>query len=336
MPDSLAIKFIQACGAGKIEDIDRIFSTLSIDEKNELIKFDHHACFHVGAANGHTEVINFIFKYVKSVTDEIPANEAVIPVFLDRKGESFKTALNNKQIKTVERILEEEYLFNFCLDIIAEDPSFIKIIWNSTLRNCIIYLFAQYCSQNISSVQRLLEIIPQSSHHLLLEDAPLKLFTSALCIMNFHPFGRACQNGKLDIIQLLWNLVSNDYQKKVIKDNFASFFILATKNGYIEILKQLATWTESQQLKISLFSSEDFSAFIYAADRGYLEIVQFIWESLFPSLQLEALKASNFAAYRLAAKNQHLHVMAFLEAKIDIKNREKMKSAVNQGVIPSK
>jgi hypothetical protein len=154
--------------------------------------------------------------------------------------------------------------------------------------------------------------------------------------MNFHPFGRACQNGKLDIIQLLWNLVSNDYQKKVIKDNFASFFILATKNGYIEILKQLATWTESQQLKISLFSSEDFSAFIYAADRGYLEIVQFIWESLFPSLQLEALKASNFAAYRLAAKNQHLHVMAFLEAKIDIKNREKMKSAVNQGVIPSK
>lgn len=337
MSQSLAIKFIQVCSLGKIEEVDSIFSTLSIEEKNELIKFDNYACFHLAAANGHVDVVNFILNYVKSVTDEIPADEAVIPIFLDRNGEGFKAAIGNKYIETVERILNEEYLFQFCIDIIASEPNFIIIIWNSVLRNSIIYIFAECCSQNITSVQRILKIVPQSFHHLFLEDVPEKLFiTDSFCVMNLNPFVMACQSGKLDIIQFLWNLFSDNYKKKLMEHQFELSLNFAAKNGHIGIVKQLAAWAESQQLKISILTSKDFSTFIYAADKGYLNIIQFIWDSLTPSLQLGALKASNFAAYRLATKNHHLHVMNFLESKIDIENKEKMKNAVNQGVIPPK
>ncbi len=337
MSDSLAIKFVQACGTGRIEEVNSIFSSLSFEEKIEIIKFDHYACFHIAASNGHVDVISFIFHYIKSVTDEGLADEAVIPVFLARNGEGFKIALANKHIKAVEIILVEEYLFQFCMDIIEEAPNFIKILWNSALRNTIVYLFAVCCSQNISFVKRILEIVPQPSHHLLFEDIPEKLYiTDKFCIMNINPFDMACLYGKLDIIQLLWNLSSIYFQKKIIEYQFGSCFILAAKYGHVEILKQLATWAGSHQLKTSILTSMDYSAFIYAADEGYLEVMQFIWESIPPSLQLEALEASNFAAFRLASRNQHFPVMNFLEAKIDAEDIGKKKKAVNQGVIPPK
>ncbi|WP_261788338.1 ankyrin repeat domain-containing protein [Coxiella burnetii] len=212
----------------------------------------------------------------------------------------------------------------------------MKIIWNSSLRNCILYIFEECCSQDISSVQRILELVPKPSQHLLLDD-PGKLPVSiSFYRVNLSPFKRACQSGKLDIVQLLWSLSSSSNQKKLIENRFEASFILAAKNGHVEILKQLVKWVESKQLKISLLKSKDFSAFIYSADKGYLEIVQLIWESIPSPLQLEALKARNFAAYRLATKNQHHSVRSFLETKIDEVNRRKMKNAVNQGVFPKK
>ncbi|MFK3616678.1 hypothetical protein [Coxiella burnetii] len=81
MPDSLSSRVVNACSLGNIEEVNKTFSSLSLEQKNQIIKFDHYACFHVAAANGHFDVIDFIFNYVKSITDKIPADEAVISVF---------------------------------------------------------------------------------------------------------------------------------------------------------------------------------------------------------------------------------------------------------------
>lgn len=315
-----SFKFLQACDLGRVEELRSIFSSLSAAEKNELIKLDRYAGFHIAAAKGHVGIIDFIFDQAKKLTDEVPADEAVIPIFLAREGEGFTLALTNKHIKVVEAILKEEYLFNYCEDIILEN--YVDFIWNSDLRNFIFYLFAKCCGQNISSVQRIVEIVPQSSHHLFLEDVPPFLNKRFL---NLNSFEEACGSGKQDIVQLLWDLTSD---KKPLERKFTSSFLRAVKNGHLEVIKQLVAWAGSE-----LLTSEDYSAFIYAADKGYLEIVQFIWESLPPSLQLEALAASNFAAYRLATKNQHSHVVSFFEVVSDAALQKKMKNAVNQGII---
>jgi hypothetical protein len=329
-------EFIQVCSKGDIKKFDQLFSSLSIDQKNEFIRFDNYACFHFAAANGHHQIVKTIFNYVKSVTDEIPIEEAVIPLFSARNGESFRAALANHHIKTVELILVEEFLFDVCLDIIAENKEFLKIIWNSPLRVCILYLFNQYCGRDILLVQHMLEVLPKSSQHLLIEHISdeyniLNKFT----IHSLSPFKTACACNKLDIVQFLWGLFSLPHQIKMIETQFPSCIIIAAKNGHLDIIKQLAAWVKSER-KTSLLMSMDFSAFIYAADKGYIEIMQFIWESLPGSLRSDALAAGNFAAYRLATKHQHFPVMTFLEKNSSKETVEKMKKAIKQGVFPPK
>src|SRR5262249_7026059 len=101
-----------------------------------------------------------------------------------------------------------------------------------------------------------------------------------------------------------------------------------------DIIKQLVLWVETEERKTALVSSVDFSAFVYAADRGYIEIIEYIWESLPALLHSQALAASNFAAYRLATKNHHTSIIAFFEANSSEKTINKMKKAVTQGVFP--
>ncbi len=334
MSNPLFIKFIQACSTGHMREFYALFSSLSIEQKNALIAQDNYICFHLAAANGYHDIVKAILDYVKSVTDSLPAEEAVIPVFFARKGEAFKAALDNQHIKTVGLILQEEFLFDECLNIIAKNPEYIKIVWNSSLRNCILYLYSQYCGQDIALVQHILAIVPPSSHSILLEyiSDEYEIVMNQFTVHHMSPFKAACAYGKLDIIQFLWGLVSLSHRHKIIETQFSSCCIMAAKNGHLDIIKQLAVWVKPNQ-KISFLISEDFNAFIYAADRGYIEIVQFIWESLPHSLQSAALLASNFAAYRLATKKQYFKIIDFLEANTHKETIEKMKRAVTQSVI---
>lgn len=335
MSNSLQIKFIEACSSGKIEEFNKVMSTLSNKQKKELLEFDDYACFHLAAANGHLNILNAIINDIKALTDEEPADEALIPVFLARNAEGFKLALL-KHIKTAERILIEEYLFDDCINIIAETPEFIKTIWNSPLRNCILYIFEKYCAQDILLVQNILKNIPKSEWYLLLEDIPNTFFiTDNLAITQLTPFENSCDGGKLDVLQLLWSTLTPSQQKKMITTRFESCLILAAKNGYLKIIRQLLNWVEPEQ-KILLLTSNDFNAFVYAADNDHVEVMQLIWKLLPPLLQSKALAASNFSAYRLATKNNHSRVIAFLEESASEATLEKMKKAVKQGVFSSK
>lgn len=95
-------------------------------------------------------------------------------------------------------------------------------------------------------------------------------------------------------------------------------------------------WIEPAERKISLLSCQDFYVFDHAADRGYLKIMQFIWGSIPSALREKALQASNYAAYRLATKSNHADIVSFLEAHTNEETLEKMKKAVNQGIVPPK
>ena len=303
-------EWIQICEAGDMKQFHTLFSSLSIEEKNTLIEFDHYACFHISASNGHHEIVNTIFNYVKSVTNEIPCEEALVPLFLSRNSAGFKAALNHHHMQTVKLILVEEFLFHACIDIIASNPAFIKTIWHSELKNCIFYIFSEHCGRNLLDVKSLLEALPPSAQPLLIEYADDKYPIANITIHSGTPFKTACYFGKLDSLIYLWNLFSSEHQAKTIEKEFSSCFIVAAKNGHLAIMQQLVSWVKKEQ-KIALLCSEDFNAFIYAADRGYLEIVKFIWQSLPPLLHHEALAASNFAAYRLAKKSNHTSVIAF-------------------------
>jgi hypothetical protein len=343
MSDSLPIKFVQACGSGKVEEFKKAFSSLSLKEKNEIIKFDHHACFHIAAANGQLDIVNLIINHVRcednaaDSSSYIDSGEALLPLFLDRDGEGFKAAIVNQHFETVERIAEQEFLFAPCIAIIIKNLTLIKILWESPLRNCIVYSLAQSCYHNISSVQCILDNVPKSAHHLLLEDRPAQLIsTDKLSIMNLSPFANACRSGKLDIMRLLWSLFSKAHQDKLISDQFEICYVSAGKNGHLKIIEQLIEWAEPAERKISLLSCQDFYIFDLAADRGYLKVIQFIWESMPSALREKALQASNYAAYRLATKSNHTDVVSFLEAHTNEETREKMKKAVNQGIVPPK
>ena len=334
MYNSLHTQFIQACCIGNTKEFNDLFSSLSIEQKNNFIAFDHFAGFHHAAANGHFEIVKAILNHVKLVTDLIPDDEAVISIFFARNGEGFKAALENQHIKTIEIILSEDYLYYDCLKIIAENPEFIRTIWDSPLRGCILFLFSQYCEEDISLVQHLLETISKESQHLLLEYPSNKYtITNNFTIHFTSPFETACYYNKLDILQFLWNSFRLSYREKVIEEQFSSCCVTAAKQGHLDIIKQLSSWLNTEQ-KTSFLTSIDFSAFIYAADKGYVEIVQFIWEALPILLQPAALSASNYAAYRLATKMQHPHVIAFLEANASESTIEKMKKAVTQSAIP--
>ncbi len=329
MSDLLFKKFIEACSAGDTNKFHEIISSDSIVNADDLIAFNDYACFHLAAANGHSDVVKAVIDYVESVSDEMPCEEAVIPVFQARDGEGFKAALINHHMKTAKLILEQEYLFSDCMTIIENNSEFFKIIWNSSLRNCILYIFSNVCGQDISLVRKVLDDIPHSSRHLLLEQIDEKFTTQNFTAHIRNPFTTACDNGKLEILQLLWSLVSPSYQDRLVKFEFPASYIVAVKNGRLDILKQLFEWVIADE-KTSFLIFEDFCGFIYAADRGYIEILKFIWANLPDSLQSEAVSASNFAAYRLARFNQHHNVIDFLESHNTQETIKKMKNAINQ------
>jgi len=328
MRENLKTKFVQACSEGNVSEFDDILSACSEQQGNELIQFDYYACFHKAAANGHTSIVHKIFEHVIDAADKpfdqpggiFPPNEAVIPIFSSRDGEGFKAALMNHHVNTANRILDEEYLYLKCRNIIAQEDKFIKLAWELGLKFIICHIFADACATSTAAVNRILKIIPKTYHKKLL-----------IC-QNGWPFRYACRSGNLDIIRLLWQLSDADIRNYLFQSIFPAGIIDAAKNNQLELMKHLLEWANPQQ-KINCLRYEDYNSFVYAADRGYLDIVKFVYQHLPATLKGKAISASNFAAYRLATQNKHRDVVAFLEEIASDELIQKMKKALTQSAL---
>ncbi len=149
----------------------------------------------------------------------------------------------------------------------------MRIIWDSELRNCILYIFIQSCGVSLFEVQSILQQVPPASKLFFIEHSgDVFPITDKLSINAGTPFRSACLSGKLDIMQFLWESSDDDYRTKLRETQFSSCYIFAVKNGYFDIIRQLTLWVEEDN-KAAFLSTNDFSGFIYAADQGHLEII---------------------------------------------------------------
>ena len=195
---------------------------------------------------------------------------------------------------------------------------YIKIIFECGLTDVVETIFSNACRQNIVEVKRVLKIIPPYFHSQLL---------------NFNSFSNACRERTIEIMEFIWNLANQNIKNTLIENTFPICLINAIKLGERAIINKLLNWLNPNQ-QLSCLAYEEYNSFVYAADRGYLDILEIIYEILPHSVLLKAISASNFAAYRLAIKNKHTDVVLFLERISSPDQIKKMKKAVNQSIIP--
>lgn len=169
---TLFARLITACTTGNLEEAKKILHPLTRKCQSDFIAFDRYLIFHLAAANGHCNIVDFILKHVKSTTPLIPAEEAVITVLAERKWEGFKAALAHSHVHTLQAILQEEFLLYDGLDIIAQHPHYIASLWQLPLQPYLLILFTRFCSQSIRSTRKMFESIPYPGQKTLLEYPP--------------------------------------------------------------------------------------------------------------------------------------------------------------------
>lgn len=319
-PKSLA----KSIDEGNIETFNHIWVSLSHENKEKFITIDNYINFHTAAENGRIDIINCYLTHITETSEKLAAKEAMLCAFNAREAEGFKKALQNQHWDIVERFLTEEYLHSVCLDIIQASDEFLELIWNSRLQKAMILIFNNACHQNTNEVKRVLRAVPESDYHLLLMTEIVEFPNFQLKIIS--PFQAACRQGNINLIKFVWSLYDNRVKKGLMNSLFPLCLIEAAKHGHANVIKKLLEWLSPEQ-QTQLLGYEDFTSLVHAADKGFDHIIELIWGYIPTNARITAISANNYAAYRLAKRNNHVNTVELLETIVPPHLKSKMQKA---------
>lgn len=290
MQDDITQKFVQACSEGNEAEFYAILSDCSDAEREKLIKFDRYTCFHKAAAGGHAVIVRKIFTYVIYGAEKKNA---------DPKNEWFPTG--EAVIPVFEERKGEGFkaaLSNGHMDVVE------SILQEEYLNSECLHIILQ----NDEFIKIILNSKIRNEARVLLDMAcykninevkrllkivPQDFYESLLSYLNFSPFETVCRNGHIEILKLLWDLSNSKIKESLIVSEFAFPSFLIT-----------------------------------AADKGYVEIVRFIYEQFPIKDPPSLLSYRSCAAYVLATKNNHTDIVAYFEKNSSDVLIDKMKKAL--------
>ncbi len=320
MNDYIQTQLMITIEKGELKEYRKLFQTLNMEKQREFVKYNSYQYLHLAMAQGQLDIFNEMASFIFANIDN--DMEALVPAFVARNGEGFRQALDSHQWPLIEELMNDEFLQYYCFNVIVENENYIASILNQpSLKHFVPDLFNLSCKQSVLSVQRVLNIVPfENLEHLFkIQQRDLSNLSS-----QWGPFENAAYVNQIDVIEFLWNFIPDSLKMNVVKFYFPECMLIATKNGYVGVIDTILSFlTQKQQWQVLKF--QDYNVFVYAADRGDVEIMKLVWETLPNDQRLEALTASNFAAYRLAYQNTHIAVLNFLESVASNELLDKMK-----------
>ncbi len=303
-------KLVQACTDGNLSEFEDLWQSYKVDAttQKEVLEHDNFKLFHLVIASGNVDLLDKMGRLLCEISDEgWPYIEVLNIPFTARDGEGFREALIHKKNAMVKAILGDEFLEQKCLEIINERVEFIAYVSNEpSLAYVLHYLFNDACATGVEAILQLEKVLTRDQIiTFLLPDNNTELFYAPTS--SFESVNEAI------VIKHLWNLLNAKEKARAANEVFPKCLILCAKIGNAKLIDAILQLLDKAQQRECL-QFEDYNTFVYAADKGHVEVMRLVWDYLDNDGKSAALKASNNAAYRLAKQSNHVEAIAFLEA----------------------
>ncbi|MBN9289405.1 MAG: hypothetical protein BGO43_03800 [Gammaproteobacteria bacterium 39-13] len=318
---------LKACQNGEADKFQQLFSSLSAEQKIEFLSYNDYEAYHQAMASGNLTLFEGITAaIIKSfATDMMDEEEVLIPAFEARQGEGFIQALERQHLAIVESMLFVLFLDYYCNEIINTKSKYIQfVLQHSNLKPAIPDLFKQACATDLDTVKRWVDILPNET---LIE----------ICNPKFSELNQEASRSCFyyvaspEILDFLWNNLSPVIQATIANNVFPGCLVYQVKKEEVAIIEKILSLLDEKQ-QSHCFKFEDYNCFVYAADRGSLDIIKLLWKTFSSEDKINALKASNYAAYRLASKANHIQIISFLESVAPAPILLEMQPAVSQPI----
>jgi hypothetical protein len=310
-------QFVEACRSGKFSEFDNIIFPLTAEQRRELIAFDRHACFHLAVANGHRDITEMLIEYINSCAysldfssdydqsdyDDVELGTALIPVFRDRNGEGLIKAILNKNLSTVEVLLEKSCLEIPIFESISSHLACLGFLYESPLKYVVFDIFSFSCGSGIEYLGLILQSLPESAGQELAAGYAGKRKGGWP-----PPMRHATTLGDLKVLRFLWELMLPPSRNRLIEEEFPSCLIAASRSGNLEVLQYLWNIVPSMQRKEMVEKAFSY-CLIEASEWGHCEVAQFLWDLIPPGKKKELIDGTFPSCCISASKRSRLEIL---------------------------
>lgn len=315
-----------ACKNGDLQSFKSGYTSLTTQQKKEFVTHNEYAAYHLAMASGNLPTLEEVTTAILQnfATDPMEEETILVTAFKARHGEGFITALEKHEADIIDFMLTEEFVSDLCVEIINQKIEHIQfIIQHPQLNRTISGLFQYACATDINTVKAWLNSLPKDNVFEMLifdYDYGRPQETAWTC---FHIIKDPA------IIDLIWNSLPNAMRDAIAEKMFPRALIQAIKENRTQVVQKMLSLLKPEQ-RMLCFQFEDYNGFVYAADRGNYTIVKMLWDMFTEDTRIEALKASNYAAYRLAYKAGHQDITSFLETHASPSLLLEMKASIHK------
>ncbi len=303
-------KLIELVKQGNVDTFNEFMQLYSPTEQVQIVSQDNFLLFHLAIASGYVPMFDAVALIIAQ-QDEYPFNQDLLIEALDaRKAEGLKKSLEHNHGEMIDSFMKDEYLNCKCIEVFVDHPQYITSLQDQANANKYIEeVFESACRLSSIKFEAVLKMMPPTLlEQLLISGDPL------------------LQANDPAVFLRLWDLTPLAYREQISATILPRCCINAAKYNQTSLIQAILSQLTAEQ-SLKCLQHEDYNAFVYASDRGNLELVQLIWKNLPNSINSEALMASNYAAYRWAKRADHIAVVEFIESVVPWDLKEQMHRA---------